>query len=390
MSNIITAETVRNEFPVTSRMLYLDSAHQTPMANCVKEAFIQFLAQANDFAGPKPEWIRRVAHVRSRVADLLCASPTEVAFTKNTSEGLNIAANAIPLSRGDTVLMLQGDHPNNTYAWLNLGKKGVQIKFVELSDNEVASADTFLPYLDQTTKVISLSHITFHAGQRHDIESIGRLCSQRGIYLIVDAMQSVGVVPINVKELGVSVLAAGCHKGLMVPQGLGLLYVSQHLKELQPPFLAMSSMARPPDDYIARPDDVATREDAGRFEIGNYNLPDLFALSSALELLEKFGIENVEQNVLSLGDHLIRGLDELKIGLIGPRDRAKRAHIYVLDLPVTPWIDYFARNLVRVSPERGGVRISFGLFNTKKDVDRLLELIKQNLNSNQLPSLLCL
>lgn len=382
MSNIITAETVRNEFPVTSRMLYLDSAHQTPMANCVKEAFTQFLTQANDFAGPKHEWMRRVDRVRIRVADLLCASPAEVAFTKNTSEGLNIAANSVPLNRGDTVLMLQGDHPNNTYAWLNLRKKGVQVKFVELSDNEVASADTFRPYLDQTTKVISLSHITFHAGQRHDIESIGRLCSERGIYLILDAMQSVGVLPIDVKKLGVSVLAAGCHKGLMVPQGLGLLYVNQRLHELQPPFLAMSSMARPPADYVARPDDLTTREDAGRFEIGNYNLPDLFALTSALDLLDKFGIDNVEQHVLDLGDQLIRGLDELKIRLIGPRDRAKRSHIYVLDLPVAPWLDYFALHLVRVSPERGGVRISFGLFNTNKDVDRLLDLIGRNLNAN--------
>ncbi len=67
--------------------------------------------------------------------------------------------------------------------------------------------------------------MTFHAGQRHDIGSIGRLCRDKGIYLVVDAMQSVGVLPVDVKKLGVSVLAAGCHKGLLVPQGLGLLYV---------------------------------------------------------------------------------------------------------------------------------------------------------------------
>lgn len=373
-------EMVRDQFPVMSHTLYLDSAHQTPMANCVRDALTEFLAQANEFAGPKPTWVRRVDQVRARLSKLLNAATTEIAFTKNTSEGLNIAANALPLGSGDVVLMLKGDHPNNAYAWLNLHRKGVTVRFIDLPDSEIASDETFKHHLDSNVKVISLSHITFHAGQRHDIESIGRLCSQKGIYLVVDAMQSIGMVPIDVKKLGISILAAGCHKGLLVPQGLGLLYVSQELQDLTPPFIAMSSMARPPDDYIARPDDMSLRTDAGRFEIGNYNLPDICALDSALDLLERTDITHVEQHALELGDRLIAGLSKLNIKLVGPINRSERAHIYVLDMPVTKWLDYFSSNQVRVSPERGGVRISFGIFNTQKDVDRLLALIRKNLD----------
>ena len=386
MSALLEIDSIRREFPVTQRMLYLDSAHQTPMATCVRQALSEFLAEGNEMAGPKPVWMRRVERAREGVAALLNASPGEIAFTKNTSEGLNIAANAVPLAKGDTVLMLEGDHPNNAYAWLNLKRKGVEVRFVKVADDEIATAETFERFIDASTKVISLSHVTFHAGQRHDIAGIGALCAQRGIYLVVDVMQSIGVLPVDVRKLGVSVLAAGCHKGLLVPQGLGILYVKAGLDELQPAYLAMSSLANPPEDYIARPDDLAPRKDAGRFEFGNYNLPDLHALSSSIGFIRKTGVEQIEEHVLSLGDRLITQLDKLGVRLVGPRARASRAHIYVMDLPVPEWLDYFSQNQVRVSPERGGIRVSFGLFNTAEDVDQVVSLMRQRLVRSSQPA----
>jgi selenocysteine lyase/cysteine desulfurase len=386
MNASIDADFIRQEFPVTKRMLYLDSAHQTPMPNCVRSALNEFLAEGNEMAGPKPVWMRRVETAREKVAELLNASADEIAFTKNTSEGLNIAANAVPLKAGDSVLMLEGDHPNNAYAWLNLKRKGVNVRFVKLEDDQVATGSSFADHIDATTKVISLSHVTFHAGQRHDIADIGRLCAAKGIYLVVDVMQSVGVLPIDVKMLGVSVLAAGCHKGLLVPQGVGILYVKGSLQELQPVYLAMSSLANPPDDYVARPDHLALRRDAGRFEFGNFNLPDLHALSSAIDLIQRIGVPRIEDHVLKLGDRLVAGLDELGIELVGPRERGRRAHIYVMALPVAKWVNYLTQNQVRVSPERGGVRISFGIFNTAEDVDQLLALIAARVRKRSDPN----
>lgn len=379
MKQDLDVEALRREFPVVQRLVYLDSAHQTPMANCVRAALAEFLAEANELAGPKPVWMKRVDVARDKVAALLNASAAEIAFTKNTSEGLNIAANAIPLGAGDTVLMIEGDHPNNAYAWLNLRRKGVQVRFLPLPDHAIATAATFAPHIDASVKVITLSQVTFHAGQCHDIQGIGRLCAERGLYLVVDAMQSVGVVPVDVKALGVSVLAAGCHKGLLIPQGMGLLYVRGDLQQLQPAYLAMSSLALPPADYIARPDNLAPRTDAGRFELGNYNLPDVHALASAVDLIARAGVARILEHTRQLGDRLIAQLDPLGVQLVGPRARNERAHIYVLDLPVDEWVDYFARNQVRVSPERGGVRISFGLFNDASDVDRAVALIAKRL-----------
>jgi cysteine desulfurase / selenocysteine lyase len=370
---------IREQFPVTKRQLYLDSGHQTPLSLPVRDALYSFLTEGYEMAGPKPVWVRRVEETRANVARFFNASPSEIAFTKNTSEGLNIAANAVPLEAGDNVVLIEGDHPNNAYAWLNLKRKGVEVRFVPLKDNEIATAKTFEPFIDERTKVITLSHVTFHAGQVHDLMSIGKLCKDRGIYLVVDAMQSVGVIPVDVKALNISVLAAGTHKGLLVPQGLGLLYVADGLDELRPAYLAMSSMLNPPADYIARPEDMAVRKDALRFEFGNINLPDLHALDAAIKLIESVGVSNIQKHVSELGDQLLSQLDELDVKVVGPRERGQRNHIYVLDLPVQKWADYFARNDVRVSPERGGIRISLAMFNTSDDIKRLVDVIRKGL-----------
>jgi len=377
MSQSFDLAAVRREFPVTKRMLYLDSAHQTPLATSVRDALAEFLGEGHETAGPKPVWLRRVEQTRARVASLFNAKSVEIAFTKNTSEGLNIAANALPLKAGDNVVLIEGDHPNAAYAWLNQRRKGVEVRFVKLeSESSVATADTFLADVDERTKAICLSHVSFHAGQRHDIAGIGRFCKERGIYLVVDAMQSVGVLPIDVRAMNVSILAAGTHKGLLVPQGLGVLYVQERLDELQPAYLAMSSMANPPADYIARPDDMQTRKDAARFETGNLNLPDIQALNAAIDLIAKVGVENVERHVLSLGDRLIELLDQHGIPLVGPRRREHRAHIYVLGVPVEAWAEHFVRNQVRVSAERDGIRVSFAMFNSLDDVERLGQILQ--------------
>jgi selenocysteine lyase/cysteine desulfurase len=378
MRELYDIAAVRREFPAASRMLYLDSAHQTPLAARVRKALIDFFDEGHQNAGPKPLWLGRVEKVRERMAAFLGASADEIAFTRNTSEGLNIAANSLPLERGDNVLMVEGDHPNNAYAFLNLRGKGVEVHFVPLR-MAVADAGTFAPHINARTRAVSLSHVTFHAGHRNDLAGIGRLCREKGLYLVVDAMQSVGVVPVDVKAAGVSLLAAGCHKGLLVPQGLGVLYSDRSLDELKPAYLAVASLADPPADLIARPDNMQLRRGAGRFELGNYNLPGVHALDAALSLISEVGPGKILEHVLDLGGHLIDHMDRLGVRIVGPRAREHRSHIYVLDLPGPAWLDHFAAEQVRISPERDGVRVSFGMFNTADDVDRFAAVVARGL-----------
>jgi selenocysteine lyase/cysteine desulfurase len=366
---------VRREFPAVENMVYLDSGFQTPLCRPVKEAYERFLREGFETAGPKQVWLNRLEETREKVARFLGVGPQDIAFTKNTSESMNIAANALPLRAGDKVLMIAGDHPNNAYAFLNLRRKGVAVEFIPMT--EIVDAESFRAHIDDRTRAISMSQVTFHAGHRFDVASVGRLCAERGLHLVADVMQGIGVVPIDAKAMGAAFIGAGTHKGLLVPQGLGLLYWNAALTELEPAYLATISLAEPPSDFIARPENMTLAPTAGRFELGNFNLPAIQALGASIDLINAIGVENIQNHCFDLGDYLIERLDRLKIGLVGPRERQHRApHIYVIALPADHWLEYFAQSGIRVSPERDGIRVSFGMFNTTADIDHLIEAIR--------------
>jgi cysteine desulfurase/selenocysteine lyase len=364
---------IRREFPVTQRFLYFDTAHQAPMAASVCSAFHDFLDESHHAAGPKGTWIARIAGIRQSMANLIGAQADEIAFTKNTSDGLNIAANSIVFQPGDEVLMLEDDHPNNTYAWLNLKRQDVDVRFIR-RNGEAVNATTFEPHITESTRVISLSHVTSDSGHRYDLKSIGTMCKKKGLLLVVDAIQSLGTLPVDVKAMGISMMASGCHKGLLVPQGLGLLYVNRTVaKGLRPAFLASSGIA----NATRRPvyEDIVLRESAACFELGNLNLLHLHGLGAALSLINSIGVDRISGHVLDLGDCLIAHMDRLGIGIVGPRTRVQRSHIYVLNLPGQIWLDYLASKAVRVSRQQGGIRVSFAMFNTVDEINQLAEII---------------
>ena len=376
MSRHYDVDAVRKEFPAVGRITYLDSGFQTPLARPVKAAIDLFLREGLETAGPKSVWLDRVEQTREKLARFLGVTGDEIAFTKNTSESMNIAANALPLRVGDKVLMIHGDHPNNAYAFLNLRRKGVTVDFAPMT--EVVNADSLRPHIGEKTRAISMSQVTFHAGHRFDVDSVGALCAEKGLYFVVDVMQAIGVVPIDARAMRATFIGSGSHKGLLVPQGLGLLVWDKSRTELAPAYLAAAGLAEVPADLIARPDKLELAASARRFELGNFNLPAIHALGASLDMIEALGVQNIQNHCLDLGDRLIAGLDALDIRLVGPRERRHRApHIYVIALPAAEWLGHFEENGIRVSPERDGIRVSFGMFNDFADVDRLIDIIKR-------------
>lgn len=372
---------IRRLFPAADKMTYLDAGFQSPLSLPVKERLEAFIASSFETAGPKSEWIAGMEAVRARLAAFINAAPEELAFTKNTSEAMNIAANALPLEAGDEVLMLEGDHPNNAYAFLNLARKGVTTRFVPMPD--VVDGGWFEQHLGERTRAISMSLVTFHAGHLFDVESVGRMCRERGIFFVVDVMQGIGVVPVDVKKIGATFVGSGTHKGLLLPQGLGFLYWNREAVDAQPAYMAAITLENPPADLIARSDNMQLARSARRFEIGNFNLPAALGLGGALELIGSVGVEAIGDHCYALGDRLIAGLDRLGVELVGPRSRQHRApHIYVAALPAEDWLPYFAAQNIRLSPERDGVRISLGMFSTEADIDRFLEAVEARQGAN--------
>ncbi|HEY1729743.1 MAG TPA: aminotransferase class V-fold PLP-dependent enzyme [Candidatus Baltobacteraceae bacterium] len=377
MMTAYDVDAVRREFPVTEHMLYLDSAFQTPLARSVRERLMSFYDEAHYNAGPKSVWLERLAGVRAKIAELLGADSSEIAFTKNTSEGLNIAAHALRYDPGDNVLLVEGEHPNNTCAWLGRRKAGLEVRLIPESRKWV-DAETFKRFVDARTRAISISHVMFHSGQRNDLERLASFCRERDIKLIVDGMQSIGVLPVDVKKLGIAMFAAGAHKGLLAPQGIGILYCDKELAaNLEPEYYALSSLANPPADLVVGPGPFEFADGARRFELGNYNHAGVHALDASIDLIRSAGVPAIAEHVLDLGDRLIGHLDALGIGLVGPRERRYRSHIYVLALDSGVWLQHLAQHNVRASQVRNGIRISFAMFNTVQDVDRLADILSQ-------------
>ncbi|SEQ27225.1 aminotransferase class V-fold PLP-dependent enzyme [Lentzea albida] len=361
-------------------MLHLDAAHQTPLSTAVRARLDAFYDQAQFTAGPKSTWLARTEEVRAQLAGLLGVAPETVAFTKNTSEGLNIAARGLRWQPGDNVVLLASEHPNNAYAWLAQRPAGLEVRQVP-DDKKWADAATFAPYVDERTRAIALSHVMFHSGQRNDVADIARLAAATGAQVVLDAMQSVGTLPVDAGELGVAALAAGSHKGLLVPQGLGFLHTAAPADVLPPTYVATAGVANTRADLVAGPEALRLRPDAQRFEIGNFNLPAIHALGGALDLISAIGLPAISEHLLSLGDRLIDHLDHLGITLAGPRERERRSHIYVLELPDTGWAEFLAGSGVRLSKVRTGLRVSFGLYNTGDDVDRLADILARGQRS---------
>lgn len=371
---LLDSAEIRALFPAADQMLYLDAAHQTPLSRPVRARLDAFYDEAQFTAGPKSVWLARVEEVRGRLAALLGVEAAEIAFTKNTSEGLNIAAHGLAWEPGDNVLLLESEHPNNAYAWLSQRPAGLEVRQVP-EDKKWADAATFAPYVDERTRAIAVSHVMFHSGQRNDVDSIAELARSVGAHVVLDAMQSVGVLPIDAGSLGVVACAAGSHKGLLVPQGLGFLYTPASVGDLAPTYVGTAGVANTRADLIAGPEAVELRADAHRFEIGNFNLPAIHALGGALDLIESIGLPAISEHLLGLGGRLTEHLDRLGIELVGPREDAHRSHIYVLGLRAPEWPAFLTDAGVRLSPVRDGLRVSFGIYNTADDVDRFADIL---------------
>lgn len=369
---------IRALFPAASAMTYLDSGFQTPMCRPVKDRLEAFIRSSYETAGPKADWLAEVEQVRARLAGLINAAADEIAFCKNTSEAMNIAAQALPLKPGDKVLMLEGDHPNNAYAFMNLARKGVATRFVPMSHR--VDASTFQSYIDPTVKVISMSLVTFHAGHLFDVANVGQLCAKHDIHLVVDVMQGIGVTPVDVRAIGATFVGSGTHKGLLVPQGLGFLWWNrERLPDAMPAYMAAASLENPPADFIARHQNTALASTARRFEMGNFNIPAILALGAGLELIESLGVPVIAAHCYALGDRLIAGLDAAGVELVGPRDPLIRSpHIYVVRLDPDVWLPRFSSSNIRLSPERDGLRISLGMFNNTDDIDAFLAVLLEH------------
>ncbi|KAL1303058.1 hypothetical protein AAFC00_006505 [Neodothiora populina] len=385
-SSAYDVENYRSLVPVVAEtdILYLNASYQPPMNIRVRRAIDGYLDEALHEPHPKPMWQASGEETRALVGRYIGAPPESIAFTSDTTEGLNLFQRSLNLGKGDNVVVLDTEHPNHAYGWLALQETGLEVRQVPTNDRLYADASTFAPFVDENTKAIGISSIMFHSGQKNNVKDICDHFRPRGIHVLADITQEVGVGPINVTRTGVSAACFSFHKALGCPTGLGALYINpvvlEQIKQT-PPIVGAGAISNLRADLLAMSGPLKCHKTTKRYEHLNLSLISLCAANAALRLLlDEMTPEGVEAHLRSLGRVLQDECKALGIQIIGEEDEAKRApHLYVLKLLDLAWAEHFSRNSTYVSCYRLGVRVSLGFYNTEADIRKLGVVLRKGL-----------
>ena len=370
------ASQYRQLFPVTQRYVYLNHASVSPLSKPVHDAMARMLDGVSEHADRKfEEWEQVIMLARAAAARLVNAQPHQIAFLRNTSEAVSVVANGMEWHKGDNIVSAAVEFPANVYPWARLKAGGVELRLQPDRDGLV-DTDALLSLVDERTRVVAVSWVQFGTGQRLDIRRIGRFCRERGILHVVDAIQGLGALQLDVERDFVDAFAAGGHKFLLGPKGAGLLYLSERALERVTPTVIGWTAVKGYHDYLIH--DLDFREGALRFEGGTLNEIGICGLGQAIELFLKAGPEKIEQHLLSLNEYFTRNVEERGYQVIGTGKREDRSAIVVFEgegVPAEETCQRLAARDIIVSTRFGRLRVAPHFYNSREDVDRLVEAL---------------
>jgi selenocysteine lyase/cysteine desulfurase len=361
-------ETYRREFPVTGNYIYLDHSGVAPISLRVKTAIETFLTESAEGGSfHYPVWAERIVEIRRAAAQLINAGTDEIAFVKSTSHGLSIVAQGLDWRPGDNVLIYEKEFPSNIYPWLNLRNKGVEVRTIPSRDGRIL-LDDITRLINSRTRLLAISSVQYSNGFRIDLETVGSLCRDKQVLLCVDAIQSLGMVPMDVKAFHIDFLSADAHKWLLGPEGIGIFYCSNGLAErLSPPLIGWKSVRN--ELAFDRPD-FLLKTNCLRFEEGSMNLLGIFGLGAALDLLFEVGIEQIEQRVLDLGDLILQEAEKRGYRAMTPSARHERGGNITVSGNFDPaqMRDALREKRIMVNARGGGIRVSPHFYNTEEEI----------------------
>jgi len=367
----------REQFPVVDHYVYLNHAALGPLPRRTADVVAEFAADYRDRGSmAESKWTPVFERTRRLVADLIHAAPEDIAFTKNTSQGLNLVAASVPWRAGDVVVTVRGEFPSNVYPWLALQQAGVHVRFVQQRNGRILLSD--LQQALDGARMLAISWVQYSTGFQIDLHALSEICHQHGALLCLDAIQGAGVLPLDLQATPVDFCAFGAHKWLMAPQGVGILYANPAVRSmLRPTNVGWGSIAwRDGSTYDY---ESPILESTARFEEGNRSLIGIAGLEQSLRLLLDVGITKIADHVHRLTDHLAerllqRGfhlqtplLPEARSGILTFSHGQRSAHEL--------WERLRAARIVAAVRE-GGVRISPHLYNSVDEIDAIIDALE--------------
>lgn len=369
---MLNLDLIRSEFPVTSKYAYFDHAAVGPLPTRVLDATKRVVQEKSEGGIHWESWEEQAEAARKSIAELVGAREEEIALTTSTSEGLAIVANGLSYEKDQNIVTCDMEFASNLFPWQALTKRhGLELRVVRNHEASLKMED-FSDVIDAKTKVVSISYVQYSNGFRTDLAELSKIAHENGAYVVTDAVQAVGQMPIDVTDLGVDFLASSGYKWLLSPISTGFLYVRRGLlDELWPTIVGYRSDENPMDFNYRNFQPAQT---ARRYEAGQLNFPGFAGMREAIGLLENIGIENVWSRILSLIGLLRNGLKRNNTFQIqSSMDEKSRSGILNLACQ-NP--DSIAKRLfehrIVISVRGGGLRISPHFYNTEEEIHKLL------------------
>ncbi len=373
----INWDDLREEMPVAKKWAYFDHAAVAPITLSAHDAMLHWADQAlSDGDIPWPAWNAQAEQVRSLAARLIHAQEQEIALVPNTTAGIALVADGFPWKPGDNVVTLANEFPSNLYPWMNLESLGVECRRVEV-DNGRVDLDRIAAACDGRTRIVAASWVGYASGYRIDVDQIAQLAHDRGALLFLDAIQGLGVFPLDVAATPVDFLAADGHKWLLGPEGAGLFYCRrEHLEMLRPLGVGWNSVKHSADFSHVELD---LKDSAARYEGGSRNMVGFIGLAASLKCLMHYGPARIAGRLLEVTDELCERLKSADATIHSCREPAHASGIVSFTIPGSDLAE-----VKREAPEhglvlsfRGGrLRASPHAYTSSDDIERLATFIR--------------
>jgi selenocysteine lyase/cysteine desulfurase len=368
---------IRHRFPIFKRRLYINSCSQGALSDAVRAAYEQYLADWDEKGAPWEYWVERGEAARAVFARLVNAAPDEVAVTTSLSAGVSALASGLRYARRSKVVLTDWEFPTIGQIWHAQEARGARVVHVPEAGDGTIPLEHFERAIDDDTLLVSITHVCYRHGARLDVEAVTRLAHERGALVLLDAYQTIGSLPLDVRELDVDFLAAGVLKYLLGSAGLAFFYARRELVERVWPtatgwFADRDIFAMDHRDYSPAPT-------ASRFQSGTPPIPAIYAGIAGMELMEEIGIAETREHVLGLHARLLDGLEALGARVATPRDPERRgALLCVASTDAPALVEALDREEIVTSSRAGNLRISPHAYNSAEDVDGVLDALARH------------
>ena len=368
---------VRKLFPhIEKGITFFNHAATGPLSRRVIDVLNEFIRErSEDKIDDYPGFLKVYEETKDLLAGYLNTDSKRIAFTDNTTNGMNILAQGLTWKEGDEIILNDIEFPANVYPFMNLQKKGVKIEFVKSHDG-IVSAEDIMNKMTSRTRLVSVSMVQFLTGYRIDLKKLSHVCRGSNIYLSVDAIQGLGAINLDLQEEGVDFISCGVQKWLLALQGLSFIYVSEKLQEeIQPAYVGWLGVN---DVWNMLDYNLSLKVTAERFQPGTLSNIGMYAFNASLKLFRDFGYREVENRVISNSHYLMNEL--LKIGItpfLTGLDKEFLSGIVSFKHPYAYSIlEILNENKIEAAVREGDVRISPHFYNTEEEINKLIEALK--------------